>query len=146
MEASMETTISVIPADLAELKTRIDAWRANKKYKREEIPAELRKEVINMSRRFPPGIIRRILKLDPWRLIHSGKASIPTKTLRKKPQSAFFKLPSASLLPDTIAPASQNANPCRIQLERPDGSRLTVTMPSIDSAVLSSLCRDFLHS
>jgi hypothetical protein len=59
---------STLPADLLELKARIDDWRANKKYNREPIPAELRQAAMNMSRRYSPVLVRRILKLDPWRL------------------------------------------------------------------------------
>ncbi len=137
---------STLPADLLELKARIDDWRANKKYNREPIPAELRQAAMNMSRRYSPALVRRILKLDPWRLNGSRKTPSPPTAVRKKPQSAFFKLPPAAVLPETIMPAPQSANPCRIQLERGDGSRLTLTMPCIDSATLNSLCCDFLRS
>jgi hypothetical protein len=34
----------------------------------------------------------------------------------------------------------------RLQLERPDGSRLTLALPSLDAAALNALCADFLKN
>jgi hypothetical protein len=62
----METTI---PDELLELKARLDQWRATRKHVREAIPDELRNAAIEMSGKYPRKLIRRILKLDPWRLV-----------------------------------------------------------------------------
>jgi hypothetical protein len=59
---------STIPADLLELKGRFDLWRATRKYKRETTPEELRRAALEMSRRYPPALVGRVLKLDPSRL------------------------------------------------------------------------------
>jgi hypothetical protein len=137
----METTIPTLPADLAELKTRLDIWRANKKQHNEPLPAELRQAVLNLSHHYSTALVHRILRLNPSRLSQSSKTTSATKARRKKPQSAFFKLP-----PVTAMPAPQSTTHCRIQLERPDGSRLTLTIPSLDANMLNSLCCDFLRS
>jgi hypothetical protein len=51
-----------------------------------------------------------------------------------EPQTAFFSLQpeAALLLPESSAP--QNLTGCRLQIERPDGSRLTLILPTIDLA------------
>ena len=56
---------STIPIDLLELKARFDTWRANRKFVREPIPDELRQAAAEMSQRYPPSLVGRILKLDP---------------------------------------------------------------------------------
>ena len=133
----MDTTI---PAELLELKARFDEWRATRKYIREPIPAELRQAAVEMSQRYPPAVVNRVLKLDPWRLNGRAKQS-ELKPTRKKPQTAFFKLPTGAALP-----APQSANDCRLQLERPDGARLTLTLPALDLVSINRLCADFLRA
>jgi len=52
-----------IPDDLLELQARFDQWRANRKYKREPIPDQLRDAALEMSRRYPPSLLRQVLKI-----------------------------------------------------------------------------------
>ena len=59
---------STIPADLLELKARFETWRTNRKYVREPIPDELWNAAADLSRRYPPSLVGRVLKLDPSRL------------------------------------------------------------------------------
>jgi len=56
-----------IPDDLLELQARFDQWRANRKYNREPIPDELRDAALEMSRRYPPSLLRRVLKIQRCR-------------------------------------------------------------------------------
>jgi len=131
-----------IPDDLLELQTRFDQWRANRKYNREPIPEQLRDAALEMNRRYPPSLLRRVLKIQLFRLMPKTK----THARRSKPQqaqSAFFKLqpPAASLGAESFA--HQTSTAYRLQLERPDGSRLTLTLPSFDASALHALCADF---
>ena len=127
-----------IPAEVLALKTRLDQWRATRNHIRERMPAELRQALAELCRRHPPALIRRVLKIDPWRL--SG--SMPTKDLPtgEKQETPFFEFPAD--LPISIA-----ANPShfRLQLERPDGSRLTLTSPGLDLVSARQICADFLR-
>jgi hypothetical protein len=168
-EVKMNTTI---PAELLTLKKRFDDWRANRKYIREPIPDELRRAVLEISQHHPPSLIDRILKVHLSRLKKTPLPQLcaPTGTAPKKkpqsarpkrsdvavrkatppsthsafemPQSAFFELPPAATLPvdSSSAPA-----PCRLQLERPDGSRLTLILPASDSLTIDRLVADFLR-
>ena len=53
-----------IPDDLLELQARFDQWRANRKYNREPIPDQLRDAALEMSRRYPPSLLRPVLKIQ----------------------------------------------------------------------------------
>jgi len=59
---------TTIPADLIELKARFDAWRASRKYVREPIPDDLWSAAADLSRRYPPSLVGRVLKIDSSRL------------------------------------------------------------------------------
>jgi hypothetical protein len=135
---------ATIPADLLELKARLEAWRTSRQHLREPLPAELRQAVAEMSRRYSPSLIRRLLKLDPWRLI-SPATKKPART-RHQLNTAFFTLPPDALLPEPGLAARQTAAGCRLQLERPDGARLTLMLPALDLLSLNRLCADFLRT
>jgi hypothetical protein len=137
---------STIPADLLELKSRFETWRTNRKYVREPIPDELWNAAAGLTRRYPTSLVGRALKLDPSKLKkllikRSARASV-----RKKRQAAFFQLSTGMALPEVEAPLPQIPIGCRLQIERPDGSRLTLTLPSLDLVSISLLCADFLRS
>jgi hypothetical protein len=52
-------------------------------------------------------------------------------SIQKKPQAAFFQLPAEIELPEVEAPLPQSPTGYRFQIERPDGSLLTLTLPMI---------------
>ncbi len=134
---------ATIPADLLELKARFDDWRVNRPYDREPTPVELRQAAVEMSQRYPHSLVRRVLKLHPSRLIDATPKQ--SRRSRKKPQTAFFKLPIDAALPETGSPARQSATDCRLQIERSDGARLTLLLPALDLISTRQLCADFLR-
>src|SRR5574341_288408 len=135
---------STIPADLLELKARLLAWRKSRKHLRQPLPDELRQATIEMIRRYSPSLVRRVLKLDPWRLKRSATKK-PARA-RRRPQTAFFTLPPDAASPEPSLSALQTAAACRLQLERPDGSRLTLMLPALDPHSINRLCADFLRA
>jgi hypothetical protein len=136
---------TTIPADLIELKARFDAWRASRKYVREPVPDDLWSAAADLSRRYPPSLVGRVLKIDSSRLKKLLIKRSPRTSNRKKPQATFFQLPTGIALPEVGSPLPQIPAGCRLQIERPDGSRLTLTLPSLDLVSISRLCADFLH-
>lgn len=132
-----------IPDDLLELQARFDQWRANRKYKREPVPAQLRDAALEMSRRYPQSLLRAVLKIQLSRLMPKAKTNAHRS--KRQPQTAFFKLqpPAASLGAESLTP--QSSTDCRVQLERPDGARLSLTLTSLDAATLHALCANFLR-
>jgi hypothetical protein len=137
---------STIPAELFELKARFEIWRTNRKYLREPIPDELWKAAAELSRCYPPSLVGRVLKLDPSKLKKLLIKRSTRTSVRKKPQPAFFQLPTEAALLEVGSSLPQIPNGCRLQIERPDGSRLTLTLPSLDLVSISRLCADFLRS
>jgi hypothetical protein len=163
-----------VPTESLELQTRFETWRSGRKYIRESIPDELRSAALEMLRRYPPSLVHRVLKVDPSRLKKrppakrsTPKAAVPKKkptlarptrpgvpTQKSKsstrapvaalPQPAFFRLPAVAALPLDSSSAHALA-PCRLQLERGDGSRLTLTLPGLDASIINSLVADFLR-
>src|SRR5262245_9833438 len=81
---------STIPADLLELKARFETWRANRKFVREPIPDELWNAAADLSRRYPPSLVGRVLKLDSSRLKKFLLKRSPRTSVRKKLQATFF--------------------------------------------------------
>jgi len=75
---------STIPVDLLELNTRFETWRANRKYAREPIPDELWNAAAGLSRRYPPSLVGRVLRLDPSRLKKLLIKRSPRTSVRKK--------------------------------------------------------------
>ena len=128
---------------------------------------------MEMLRRYPPSLIHRVLKLDLSRLKNKPpakrstpraaapkKKTTPTRPIRSAvpkqksnsssraqvaalPQPAFFQLPAMAALPIDSSTAHTPA-PCRLQLERADGLRLTLTLPGFDASIINSLVTDFL--
>jgi hypothetical protein len=136
---------STIPADLLELKARFETWRTDRKYVREPIPDELWRAAADISRRYPLSLVGRVLKLDPSRLKKFLLKRSPRTSVRKKQQATFFQLPTGVVLPEVGSPLPPILTGCRFQIERPDGSRLTLTLPSLDLASISRLFADFLR-
>jgi hypothetical protein len=95
---------STVPADLLKLKARLEAWRATRKYARQPIPDEFRQAAAEMTERHPVSLVRRILKLDPWRM--KKPATKKSDRACHKPQTAFFTLPPEPtlLLPGCASP------------------------------------------
>ena len=81
----MSTTI---PAEVLALKSRFDQWRATRSHIRERVPDELREAVAKLARRYPAALIRRMLKVDPWRM--NGSITSKPAPARKKQSWDFL--------------------------------------------------------
>jgi hypothetical protein len=135
---------STVPADLLKLKTRLEAWRSTRRYARQPIPDEFRLAAAEMTERHPLSLVRRVLKLDPWRL--NKRTTKKHDRARHKPKAGFFTLPSETPLLLPGSSATQDLAGCRLQIERPDGARLTLSLPSLDMMSINRLCADFLRA
>ena len=139
----METSI---PAELLELKTRFDQWRATRKYQSEPVPDDLRDAALEMAKRYSSSLLQQVLKIQLWHLKKRGAAKRPARAASPKPsQAAFFKLSTEAVLPQAASSSLSN-NGYRLQIERPDGARLTMTLPPLEAASLQRLCADFLRA
>jgi hypothetical protein len=138
--------MDAIPIELLELQARFDSWRDERKHARQPLPDDLRQATLEMARRFPASLLRRVLKFDPARLKKQSPGNRSSRvTARNSTSPAFFKLPDrASEMAGTGS--SQSIRDCRLQLERPDGARLIFTLPALDASAINRLCTDFLRS
>jgi hypothetical protein len=107
---------STVPADLLKLKARLEDRRATRRYACQPIPDEFRQAAAEMTERHPVSLVRRILKLDPWRM--KRPATKKSDRNRHKPQTTFFTLPPEPTLLLPGSSASQNLADCRLQIER----------------------------
>lgn len=126
---------SPLPAALLELKSSFDHWRSTRSHIREPIPDDLRHAAQDLSRQYSPALVARVLHLDPHRLKKSITKPTRPKSSSKKPHTAFFKLPTEVILPA----ASLRHTDCRVLLERPDGTRLTLTLPPLDLSEINTM-------
>ena len=134
----MSTTI---PTEVLALKSRFDQWRATRSHIRERVPDELREAVVKLARRYPPPLIRRVLNVDPWRM--NGSITSKPAPARRKQSATFFQLPIEVSAPAPVSTAN-DATSIRLELERPDGARLTLTVPELDLDSVRHFCADFL--
>ena len=131
---------STVPAEVLALKSRFDQWRATRRHTRQRVPDELREAVVELAEQYSPALIRRILKVDPSRMTDSTSKLAPA---RKKGAAAFFQLPLEICTPAVRSTATDTAG-LRLQLERPDGARLTLTLPANELGSIHQFCADFL--
>jgi hypothetical protein len=91
MEAmtKMETTN---PAELLDLRARLDQWRVTRKYLREPLPDDLRQAVIAISQKYPGMLLRRVLKIDPSRLNGSMVKKPADAANPKNSRPRFFQI------------------------------------------------------
>src|SRR5262245_13517215 len=132
---------TTIPTEVLALKSRFDQWRATRSHIRERVPDELRGAVVKLARRYSHALIRRVLKVDPWRM--NGSITSKPAPARRKQSAAFFQLPIEVSAPAPVSTAN-DATSIRLQLERPDGARLTLTAPALDLDSVRQFCADFL--
>ena len=141
---------SQIPAELLNLKHRFDHWRAHRRRMLERLPDDLRHDALKMLDIHPPALLRRVLNVDPKILTRTSKrASISASAPPVKQQSPpiFFQLPTDAVLPQGSSSASPpTPTDCCLQIDRPDGSRLTLTLPNLDLDAINRLCSDFLRA
>jgi len=132
-----------LPADLLELKARFDDWRKTRKSSRARTPDELLNAALALRDRYPLRLICRICRLSSKTL---NRISTDTPAPKKrKANASFYKLPAFPIPEVPTLPLSPSDS-YRIQLERPDGARLTLMIPRVEASILNSLCHDFLRS
>jgi hypothetical protein len=133
---------STIPADLLALKEQFDSWRQSRPTSRTPIPDDLWQTAISLLRLYPASTIGGVCRLHPAALKKRAAAAL-TKNSSAQPRGlskeAFFQIKTADLQKDF-------SSPCRLQIERPDGSRLTLFLPTLDSSTISALCAGFLRA
>ena len=118
---------SALPADLAKVRTLVDAWRATAS-PHGRLPEALWPPIMDLLATYSIREVSRALDLDSERLRRRRRtlASAPAPT--PQPQTQFLELvvPEAPAAHSRRTPSSEIA----LCLERQDGLRVTVTLPA----------------
>jgi hypothetical protein len=108
---------------------------------------------LKLCRRYPHSLIHRALRIQPSRLKSPNRrrqtrsaTTVARARARKQTQTAFFELPIGVSSPQTAPAAPECAANSRLVIERADGARLTIFLPGLDQASVSTLCANFLRS
>ncbi len=142
---------SDIPPDLHQLQLLFDSWRASRT-SRSAVPRHLIDAARSLLDRYSISAVCRAARLHPRSLkrLHPltpapAVRSVADPTHHKQSQpTAFFSLPPQPSVPATLASTNAHA-PYRLQLERPDGARLILDLPSSEASRIDALCAAFLH-
>jgi hypothetical protein len=143
--------------DLQQVKTAFKNFRAGRVgNNKPRLPETLWGQAIALLEHYPFAVVCRELRLKPNYLrqraaaVQEGrtekfKLASAAKKPRAKPQQDFLLLTARDL---SAAPGQtqllEPTSTCRVVIERPDGSRLQLTMPP-DWARIEALCAGFLR-
>ena len=130
---------STFPQDLLDLKIRVDHWRTTRRFIREALPTELRDAITESLSRHPVRLIKKALKLDPYRF---RMASPPVSVHPRDHQRIdFVPLPHPSV-PASVEPVRPDL--CQIRIDRRDGSNILITLPPSSVDIIKVICAEFL--
>jgi hypothetical protein len=129
-------------SELARVRALFEQWRLRRSAPNQKIPLELWRDALSLLDSFPLQLLARELGVSASRLRHQRDALAPVPPEPSRPSFVSLALPhpAASAAPP---PSEQIA---RLVLERPDGSRLALSLPAHCADRLDALCRDFLAS
>jgi hypothetical protein len=130
---------TAIPADLIKLRDQFEAWRKTRS-KRSKTPDHLRQAAIALLDQCSASMICRVCRLNP-QVLEQQEISTSAKSTPD-----FFPLSLAIPHPEISSSLQQTQADCRLLLERPDGSRLTIVLPKLDANSISALCQSFWRS
>lgn len=138
------------PDDLSRTRVLFEQWRATRAG-RAPVPDELWAATLALCDRYSVSRLCRELHLSA----RSLRARLPRSTSKRlplphppTPPSAFVPLlaPGPVDRTDAHRPAAPPASLLHLQLERRDGTRLTLSVPDTCWAPIESLCAAFLRS
>jgi hypothetical protein len=130
---------SIAPQDLLDLKSRIDLWRSTRRFIRQAMPDDIRLAVASAATRHPRRLLKDLLKLDPSRFKPASSATTkPAKSLFSPQQIDFV----------TLSPTTTSLSPdhtlCHLQINRRDGSHLTLSLPPSNADLVKEICSTFI--
>jgi hypothetical protein len=130
---------STFPQDLLDLKIRVDHWRTTRRFIREALPTDLRDAITESLSRHPVRLIKKALKLDPYRF----RMAFPPVSVRPRDHQRidFVALPHPSV-PASVEPVRPDL--CQIRIDRRDGSHILFTLPPSSLDIIKIICTEFL--
>ena len=135
---------------LQALKTELDAWRTQQT-ERKQIPQQLWDKAFELLNSYSVGAVSRELRLD-YKKLRKHRLSSNNIAQKRSAPPPFLEL-AASELAKSASPTARHSDPiilpqateaCRILIERSDGSRLTLHLPT-DWLKIEAICNNFLR-
>ena len=139
--------------DLTRTHQAFEAWRANRRG-RSRIPPELWEKAVSLLDRHPITRVARELHLDPAELRKRRLAAHQRLTPDNSPVPHFLEVRASGLSTGTSPPLTSEPGPprlatevaLRLQVERADGHRLTLSVPSSEWSHIEALYSLFLQT
>jgi len=139
--------------DLACTHQAFDAWRANRRG-RTRIPPELWEKAVSLLDRHPITHVARELHLDPTELRKRRRAAHQPLAPDSTPAPQFLEVRSSGLNSETGSTllSDSNLSPLTsesslyLQIDRADGNRLTLSVPSSEWSLIKALYSLFLRA
>lgn len=128
--------------DLNQTRAAFEAWRAGRSHRTARIPDPLRHAAVALLDHYPFADVCKALALRSTRLRKLQNELSPPTLEATAPPPTFIELSPLPVAHQAQGPGAG----CRIVLERPDGSRLALSVPSLDWVRLDALCHGFLRS
>ena len=125
----------VLPADLAQVRKLVDAWRATAS-PHARLPEALWAPIMALHASHSIRAVGRALDLDTERLRRRRKAQARATAPTSEPQAQFLELVAPATLPTH---SSRTAAEIAVCLVRQDGLRVSVSVPADEWARVESL-------
>src|SRR5215510_14191571 len=135
---------SAIPSDLLKLKKHFEAWRKTRA-KRSKTPDRLLKAAAALLDHYSASRVCRVCGIN-LRTLRRRSSSNASPRRSATPAPDFFPLSLTLPQPAVSCLPRQSQTDCRLLLERPDGAKLSIFLPSLTEASISTLCSSFLRS
>ena len=137
--------------NLTRARRAFEVWRANRQ-RRTRIPPDLWEKAVSLLDHHPITRVARELRLDPAELRKRRLASAQSLAPSTSPAPQFVEVRSSDLncgtgsaLKSGAAPHLFTEAPLRLQIERADGHRLTLSLPSSEWSRVEALYSAFIR-
>jgi hypothetical protein len=101
--------------------------------------------VVDESEQHSASMVCRVCGIN-LRTLRRRSSSNASPRRSATPAPDFFPISLTLSQPDVSSSPPQAQPDCRLLLERPDGAKLSIFLPSLTDASIHALCSSFLHS
>ena len=105
-------------------------------------PDHRRLTIIQILSHHPVSLIKKALKLDPYRFRTSSVITSSAARPATTAQRIDFVALTHPALPSTVE--STCSSLCQIRIDRRDGSNILITVPPSNVDIIRNICSDFL--
>lgn len=127
--------------ELTEVRTAFEAWREERRG-RQPIPARLWRAAVGLLDSYPISVVARELRLNPTGLRQRSRSSEPGAATTQFVE--FPSLAGTSVPVGVTTPPKTTDSEIRLSLERRDGHRLSLVLPTAHGDQVERLWTAFL--